>query len=99
MAKYDWYTVQIRNKKFGVIFWTFGYKSTHPNHIALWMMDKKLEDHKILKNNEEVIFPPLFFINPSEMTIPRIDKFEKYLREWENNHQSEWENMDNPTGV
>ncbi len=99
MAKYDWYTVQIRNKRLGVTFWTFGYKTTHPNHVALWMVGKRLEDHKILKNDEVVIFPPFFISVPSEVTISTLDKVEKYLISWENNHKSEWEGMDNPTGV
>lgn len=97
--KYDWYIVQIRVKRFGVNFLTFGYKSTHPNHVALWLVGKKLEDHRIFKNNEEVLFPPYFIMNPSEVSIPTLDKVETYLISWENNHKSEWENMENPTGL
>ena len=96
---YDWYTIKEKSKRIGISFITSRYTSTHPNHIALWLVGKKLENYIILKNGEEILFPPFFISIPSEVTISTLDKIEKYLISWENNHKSEWESVDNPTSL
>jgi len=92
---YTWYKVkEIGRNVFGFKVERQVYCDTHPNHVALFMLQKKLENYVIFKNDEKVIFPPYFIVNPSELSTPKIDMFQKYIEDWENNPEFE-----NPTGL